>query len=84
MNMEANESIERVIEGLKKAASCARQLGRAQKKASWGQLAHSLDALRDTAQKLYDSKPLTYQQQLQVIDRMVADKVISEGGAQQH
>lgn len=77
--MDPIESFERVREGLARATSCARQLGKAQRSKAWLSLADSLEAMGVTAQKLYESKPLGRQEVLAMIDHLVNEKIINEG-----
>lgn len=55
MEMQENESIERIREGLKKAAACAKQLGRAQKSKDWLFLGKQLTVLLESAEQLFSS-----------------------------
>lgn len=70
-DMEKNESIERYIEGLKKAADCCRQLGHAQKNTQWHTIAANLDGMRSKGVHIYRSKSISRSDALSMIDRKV-------------
>lgn len=53
------ESIERFVEGLKKAASAARELAALQKYPIWLQVATNLEMIRVQGMEIVQSKPLT-------------------------
>lgn len=67
--MQDNESIERFVEGLKKAASRARELGIAQKNSSWEKVAVMLDGIRTNGVKLYQSSALSRNDVLSMLDQ---------------
>lgn len=67
--MEKNESIERFTEGLLKAASRARELGKAQKNSAWQAVATQLDMLRSNGLKMYKAKGISRQVALDMLDR---------------
>lgn len=74
--MTPQESIERYNEGLKKAASRARELGKLQKNKYWDQIANSLDGIRDQGLKLFYGRPLTEQEVQQMIDKHATQEAI--------
>lgn len=59
MGMEAKESWERFEQGLKSSASCARQLGVAQKNASWTKVAFALESLIVKGSTIYTRRALS-------------------------
>lgn len=71
MNMSVQETMERYFEGLKKAASRARELGRIQKNHQWSNVAAQLDILLKRGKQLYEDKPLSRQEALNIIDQRV-------------
>lgn len=73
--MEKNESMERFTEGLKKAASRARELGKAQKNNSWFQVAHHLDGLRKNGETMFSSRQISRQESLAIVDQIVSKTV---------
>lgn len=77
------ESYERVNSGLKKAASCARQMAKAQKSTAWTALATQLDEYVKRAQELYDAPAMTRAEALARIDDMVARKLVQENNTVQ-
>lgn len=68
------ETIERFVEGLKIAASRARELGVAQKSKSWISIAESLDGIRIKGYAFHRANALTRQQALRMIDDRVGEK----------
>jgi hypothetical protein len=76
--MQENESVERVREGLKKAASCARQLAKAQKNPAWNDYALQLDHMGVSAKALSEAGVVSHEEASAMIDRMIAHKVIAE------
>lgn len=77
--MQATESMERLVEGLKRAAACARQMAKSQKNFHWNNAAHTLDELSLRAQELARSKPLSRAVTLAMIDRLVEKNAIHPG-----
>lgn len=75
MEMTETETIERLREGLKLAASRATELGRAQKHNGWGQLSFQLEKLLETAEKFCAQTPLTRQMALNMLDDKIAREV---------
>lgn len=71
MSMEKNESIERYVEGLKKAADCCRQLGVAQKNREWTKIAFQLEGLLQKGTTIYQNKSISRQDALSMIDNRV-------------
>lgn len=59
MVMESQESFERIWEGLTRAASCCRELGKMTTINSWFDLSKQLLIMRKKAQFMYDSAPLS-------------------------
>lgn len=59
MVMEANESFERIYEGLTRAASCCRELAVMTTINSWVDLSKQLLLMRKKAKFMYDSAPLS-------------------------
>lgn len=62
------ESMERVREGLKMAASAARDLERVQKNHGWGKLAFQFDQMLTNAESLYAQGPITRTMALNMLD----------------
>lgn len=69
-DMTLQESIERFNEGLKKAASRARELAVAQKNNNWRTIADNLDGIRHKGRTLYQSHALSRQETLVIADRV--------------
>ena len=65
--MEAKESFERFKEGLKKAASRARELGIAQRNNDWNTLAFRIDDLARQGEIIYFRRALSHQAALQML-----------------
>lgn len=59
MVMEAHESLERLTEGLNRAASCCRELGVMTTIKDWKRLSAELIKMRDNGMKFYKEAPLT-------------------------
>ncbi len=74
--MNIIESAERVREGLKIAASRARELAAAQGNPSWLQVALNLDELRHNAEKIIQSRSLSRQAVLEMADRIAASEAV--------
>lgn len=68
-DMQEQESIERFIEGMKKAASRARELAAAQKNNDWLNVAKMLDGVRVNGIKLYNGRSMTRQDTLALLDQ---------------
>jgi len=77
--MQQNESEERLREGLKKAASCARKLGKLQKSKTWLDVAKQIDGLVQKANGLMSSGVLSEADALVMLDKMIAMNVLSNG-----
>lgn len=69
------EAFERFAEGLKKAASRARELGIAQKSKDWGNVATMLDGIRINGEKMYNARALSRQDVLKMLDERQKEKV---------
>lgn len=61
-SMEQSETIERFVEGLKAASSRCRELGKAQGKTDWLNIAASLDGIRAKGLTMINAKALTREQ----------------------
>lgn len=70
-DMERAESMERFREGLKKAADCCRQLAAAQKNRDWTKIAFNLEGVLQNGVKIYQSKSISRNDALSMIDRKV-------------
>ena len=57
--MNGHESLERVLEGLQRAASCCRELYIVTKIKDWGELSNQFLIMRKKAKAMYDGKPLS-------------------------
>lgn len=57
--MSPKESVERFSEGLKKASSRARELGKSTMNPIWNNIATSLEGIRIKGEKMISSKALT-------------------------
>ncbi len=68
-DMEKNESFERFSEGLLKAASRARELAKAQQYPTWNIIANNLDQLRKNGTLMYESRAISRQSALDILDR---------------
>ena len=68
------ESFERFNEGLKKASSRAKELGRVQKNANWDKISEMLDGIRAKGEVFYKSKSLAEHQVQQMINARVDSK----------
>ncbi len=69
MTMERNESIERFEEGLKKASSRARELGKAQNNSNWEKIAIGLDQMRSNGMAMYHAKAISRATALALLDK---------------
>lgn len=69
MTMERNESIERFEEGLKKAASRARELGKAQSNTNWEKVALGLDQMRSNGMAMYHAKAISRAAAIALLDQ---------------
>lgn len=69
--MEHTESFERFSEGLKKAASRARELGSAQKNRDWNKIAFNLETLIERGKTIYARRALSRDQVLAMLDSKV-------------
>lgn len=67
--MNHTEAVERVAEGLKSAADCARQLKKLQGNPDWDVIAKHLDDLGYKAKKMYDSRALTHDESIKLVDQ---------------
>lgn len=67
--MSPAESFERFSEGLKKAASLARELGDAQKNRHWNQIAFNLEMLLNRGQTIYGRRALSRDAVLGILDQ---------------
>lgn len=68
-DMQEIESIERFVEGMKKAASRARELALSQKNTDWMKVAAMLDGVRANGVKLYNGASMNRQDALSMLDR---------------
>ena len=66
--MEAKESWERFEQGLKIAASCARQLGIAQKNRDWTKVAFAMESLVSKGQTIYSRRALSRSEVLKMTE----------------
>lgn len=57
--MRQNESLERFVEGLTRAASCCRELGLITQIPAWKELSKQLLIMRDKGRFMYKSAPLS-------------------------
>lgn len=71
--MEHKEAVERVAEGLKSAADCARQLKSLQGNPDWDLIAKHLDALGLKAKKMYEGRALTHAESIKMVDQYQAE-----------
>lgn len=71
-DMTLQESMERFTEGMKKAASRARELGDAQKNRSWYKIAFNLEKLMEHGVAMYKAKAISRQDALAIVDRREA------------
>ena len=69
MTMQTTESFERFSEGLKKAASRARELGAAQKNRNWNKIGFMLEKLLKNGEELYRRKSISRQDALLILDK---------------
>lgn len=69
------ETVERFTEGLKKAGAAALELGRRKKSKAYLQVADSLNKIRITGIKIYNTKSLTRAEILESVDARVGKKV---------
>lgn len=75
--MQESETIERFVEGLKRAASRARELAAMQKNDTWYTVATSLDNLRISGTKIFRGRALTRQDALKMLDDRVKDTKVN-------
>lgn len=68
-DMHETETIERFVEGMKKAAACSRQLAAAQKNDGWLKLATVMDGIRVNGVKLFNGRALNRQDTLTMLDQ---------------
>lgn len=68
-DMSLMESMERFSEGIKKAASRARELGDAQKNRNWYKVAFNLEKLLENGTTMFKAKAISRQDALSMIDR---------------
>lgn len=66
--MNEIESMERFTEGLKKAASRCRELGKLQQSNGWDALTASFEGLLRNGQKLYSSSVMSRHDALKMLD----------------
>lgn len=79
--MEHKESVERFVEGLKKAISRTKELGHAQKNNDWFQVSTHLRGILHNGQELLKQKPPSRQETLQMIgqrEKLVAARTEAE------
>lgn len=67
-DMQTNETIERFVEGMKKASARARELGAAQQNKDWQRIAEFLDGIRAKGVTLCKSRALGRQEVLGMLD----------------
>lgn len=72
MAMEKNESIERYVEGLKKAADCCRHLGAAQKNREWNKIAFNLEGLLQKGAAMYRNKAISRSDALAMVENRIS------------
>lgn len=77
-DMSSQETIERFVEGLKKAASRCRELSKIQKNKMWLNVASGFDNMRINGVKIYEAASLSRQEILATVDAMVGKKIESE------
>lgn len=78
MVMESNESWERVDSGLRRAASCCRELGKMTSINAWFDVSRQLLLMLKNARFMYDSAPLTEPEVMALVTNMeVAQKAAS-------
>jgi hypothetical protein len=77
-DMTAHEAVERFDQGMKKAASRARELAAAQKNRHWNKLAFQLEKIRDEAMRFYAAKPLTEQEVTRIVERRISEMPTGE------
>ena len=68
--MYRNESLQRIIEGLKLSASCAKEMNVLDPKNGWGQISVELYAMVQACHKLGRTRALTRQDLLQRTERI--------------
>lgn len=68
------EAFERFSEGMKRAASRARELGVSQKSNDWGNVANMLDGIRTNGEKMYRARALSRQDVLKMLDERQKEK----------
>lgn len=68
--MRQNESLERVNEGLSRAASCCRELAKMLDAKEWRDMSHQLLVMRQKILKFYKEPPLTEIQVLGLVTQM--------------
>lgn len=77
--MQEKDSIERFIQGLKKAASAARELTKIMKYPMWDQIAISMDGIRQKGELMIRGKALTRQEVLRKIEDIRVDMIKKSG-----
>lgn len=70
MTMESNESLERISEGLSRAASCCRELAKMLDATEWKQLSRELLRMREKSLRFYKEPALTEPQILGLLAQM--------------
>lgn len=68
-DMTLKETTERLMEGLKMAASRAKELGRAQNSPAWTKISNSLELMRTNCEMMIKSKGLTRAEVLRMVDQ---------------
>lgn len=71
--MNAVESIERFSEGMKKAASRARELGAAQKDRNWNKLAFQLEKIMDQGMNIFKQKALSESEVMAMTEHRISE-----------
>lgn len=71
--MESCESIERFREGMKKAASRARELGSAQKDRNWNKLAFQLEKILLQGMDIFGQKALSEQEIMSMTEHRISE-----------
>lgn len=70
MVMENSESLERVLEGLSRAASCCREMAKMLDAHEWKDLSAQLIIMRQKVLKIYKALPLTEMEVLNLVANM--------------
>lgn len=80
-DMFEKESLQRFMDGLKLASSCAREMIQLQPKNGWGKVHEALNHLIASGYKLAHTKSLTRQALLQGTDEIMAKDAQQRGAA---